>query len=126
MRERLTRSSVTLRLPSALAVLALITYASAVQALEAGFNTTVISTMVDHDRFNGCLIKVDRVPDQLSCRQNEDGIAWVVAECDTEQGRDSFRQAQIALLTTGKLAIWVSDSSTTEGFCNVYRTIYSN
>jgi hypothetical protein len=114
-----------LRLPSALAVLALITYASAVQALEAGFNTTVISTMVDHDRFNGCLIKVDRVPDQLSCRQNEDGIAWVVAECDTEQGRDSFKQAQLALLTTGKLAIWVSDSSTTEGFCNVYRTIYS-
>ena len=126
MRERLTRSSAILRLLSPLVALALITYASAAHSEQAGFNTSVISTLTDSDQFGGCMIKVNRVPDQLSCKQNTSGVAWLSSRCDTEQGRDSFRQAQLALLTNGKIAVWVDDTDTTEGFCNVYRTILSN
>ena len=125
MRERLTRSSVTLRTLSLLLALALITYASAAHGEQAGFNTTVLSTLTDSDQFGGCMIKVNRVPDQLSCKQNTSGVAWLSSQCDTERGMDSFKQAQLALLTTSKIAVWVDDTDTTEGFCNVYRTILS-
>ena len=109
----------------ALACLLLI-YSMPTQSLEAGFNTKILSTLTDADRFGGCMIKVERVPDELSCRQNTNGVAWLSSQCDTEAGRDSFKQAQLAMLTTGKIAVWVDDSDTTEGFCNVYRTILTN
>ena len=108
----------------ALACLLLI-YSMPVQSLEKGFNTTILGTLTDSEQFGGCMIKVDRVPSELSCRQNTSGVAWLSSQCDTEQGRDSFKQAQIALLTTSKIAVWVDDTDTTEGFCNVYRTILS-
>ena len=107
----------------ALSCLFLLLTPSIAHGLSKGFNTNIISTLTDSNDFGGCMIKVDRVPDELSCKQNTSGVAWLSSRCDTESGRDSFRQAQVALLTTGKLAVWVDDTDTTEGFCNVYRTI---
>ena len=119
-----TRTIIAVALAFATLV-ALLAYSPKAHSEQAGFNTTVLNTLTDSDQFGGCMIKVNRVPDQLSCRQNTDGIAWLSSRCDTEQGRDSFKQAQLALLTTGKIAVWVDDTDTTEGFCNVYRTILS-
>ena len=129
MRERLTRSSAILRLLSPLVVLALITYASAVQGDTASFSTKVSQVMVDADRFGGCLAKVSDIPPQLSCRQTTSGTGWIAFGCDGSFGsltkaNKAFQQAQIAMLTKSTMAVWLDDNETTEeGFCHAYRSI---
>ena len=129
MRERLTRSSVILRLLSPLVALALITYSAAAQGDTASFSTKVTQVMVDTDRFGGCLAKVSDIPPQLSCRQTTSGTGWIAFGCDGSFGsltkaNKAFQQAQIAMLTKSTMAVWLDDNETTEeGFCHAYRSI---
>ena len=142
MRERLTRSSAILRLLSpivakhevlmSVALIALITYSASVGGAAASFSTKVLQTMVDAEKYAGCMVKVQNIPPQLNCRQDTKGTGWVTLSCNglftsPPIAREAFKQAQMALLTGNTRARWLDDNETTEeGFCHAYRSSLSN
>jgi len=97
----------------------------------ASFSTKVLQTMVDAEKYAGCMVKVQNIPPQLDCRQDTKGTGWVTMSCNglftsPPIAREAFKQAQMALLTGQTMAVWLDDGERTEeGFCHAYRSILS-
>ena len=125
------RTIITVSLAFATLV-ALLTYSPKADGAVASFSTKVLQTMVDADKYGGCMAKVENIPPQLDCRQDTKGTGWVTLSCNglftpPPIAREAFKQAQMALLTRNTMAMWLDDDERTqEGFCHAYRSILSN
>ena len=126
-----TRTIIAVALAFATLV-ALLAYSPNATGAAASFSTKVLQTMVDAEKYAGCMVKVQNIPPQLDCRQDTKGTGWVTMSCNglftsPPIAREAFKQAQMALLTGNTMAMWLDDNETTEeGFCHAYRSILSN
>ena len=114
---------------AALAAATLLLAPSPAQGAVASFSTKVLQTMVDAEKYGGCMAKVENIPPQLDCKQDTKGTGWVTLSCNglftsPPVAREAFKQTQMALLTGNTMAMWLDDNERTqEGFCHAYRSI---
>lgn len=115
MNSKLKRS-----LTNGAAALALFGTCSAMAAISS-IVTNVERTMVDSERFGGCMVLLGDMPATLDCPDN-----WVSASCtgdfnSANMGWRKFESAQIAKVANNQVRVYVDDGRKHNGRCFLLR-----
>ncbi len=89
-------------------------------ATGVGF-TYVEGTIVDSEAFGGCMALLETMPTGISCPNR-----WVSFSCSgdynsSNMGWKKFENAQLALLTSSRIRVYVDDAQLHNGNCFVRR-----
>jgi len=103
-----------------LVVLCLAASSVAHGAIGVGF-TRIQGTIVDSEAFGGCMALLETMPSGISCPNK-----WVTFSCSgdynsSNMGWKKFENAQLALLTTSRIRVYVDDAQLHNGNCFVRR-----
>lgn len=87
------------------------------------YKTAILGVTTSANGFNGCMIKVQPVPNTLYCT-NRDNHTFLTLDCDGEwvgrsDAQNNLKQAQIAMLTNKQVSVVVNDRFAIEpqGYC---------
>lgn len=87
------------------------------------YTTKVLGITTSANGFNGCMVKVEPVPETVYCT-NRSNHSFVTLDCSGQwvakgDAANNLKQAQIALLTNKSVKIVVNDRFTIEpqGYC---------
>ncbi|MEQ8692686.1 MAG: hypothetical protein RIC89_17860 [Pseudomonadales bacterium] len=96
-------------------------WSSSSSAAVSSVVTDVERTMVDSERFGGCMVLLADMPATLNCPDN-----WVSASCSgdfnsSNMGWRKFESAQIAKVADNRVRVYVDDGRKHNGRCFMLR-----
>ena len=107
----------------ALACLLLLLYPQIAHGAVVQYTTPILGITTSANGFNGCMIKVNPVPQTVYCT-NRSNHTFLTLDCSSEwvsrsAAQNNLKQSQIAMLTSRQVRIVVNDRYTIEpqGYC---------